>query len=161
MIGASAGLYLRNDGGAGMPDGSSGIAAAMAVCTSTAALSIGRFRSNWRVTFVPPVELDEVISSRPAIVVNCRSSGLATDEAIVPGSAPGRPALTLRVGKSVLGRSLTGRARYATTPITAMPSISRLVAIGRRMNAADRCMGSNISGFGGGTRACGRLHLVS
>ena len=32
------------------------------------------------------------------MVVNWRSSGLATDEAIVPGSAPGRPALTFSVG---------------------------------------------------------------
>ena len=31
---------------------------------------------------------------RPAIVENCRSSGVATDEAIVSGSAPGREAST-------------------------------------------------------------------
>ena len=42
MIGESAGLNLRNDGGAGMPAGSSGITAAIAVCTSTAALSMSR-----------------------------------------------------------------------------------------------------------------------
>ena len=78
-----------------------------------------------------PVELDELISSMPAMVVNCRSSGLATADAIVPGSPPGRPALTFSVGKSTFGRSLTGSARYAMTPNTAMPSMIRLVAIGR------------------------------
>jgi hypothetical protein len=45
------------------------------------------------------------------MVVNCRSSGLATAEAIVPGSPPGGPALTVNVGKSTFGRSLTGSAR--------------------------------------------------
>ena len=50
MIGESAGLNLRNEGGAGMPAGSSGITAAIAVCTSTAALSMSRSRSNCSVT---------------------------------------------------------------------------------------------------------------
>ena len=59
MIGWSAGLNFRNDGGAGMPAGSSGITAAMAVCTSTAALSMLRPRSNCSVTLLLPVELDE------------------------------------------------------------------------------------------------------
>jgi len=58
-----------------------------------------------------PDELVDVMSSRPAIAVNCRSSGVATDDAIVPGSPPGRPADTLIVGKSTLGRSLTGSSR--------------------------------------------------
>ncbi len=81
-----------------MPAGSSGMTAAIAVCTSTVALSMSRFRSNCSVMLVLPELLREVIESRPAMVVNCRSSGLATDEAIVPGSPPGRPALTLSVG---------------------------------------------------------------
>ena len=98
MIGWSAGLCLRNEGGDGMPAGSSGIAAEIAVCTSTAALSMSRLRSNCSVMLVLPVPLDEVIASRPAIVVNWRSSGLATDEAIVTGSPPGRLALTFSVG---------------------------------------------------------------
>ena len=70
MIGESAGLNLRNEGADGMPDGNSGITAAIAVSTSTAALSMSRSRSNCSVTLVPPVELDEVISSSPAMVVN-------------------------------------------------------------------------------------------
>ena len=32
------------------------------------------------------------LESMPAMVVSCRSSGLATADAMVPGSAPGRPA---------------------------------------------------------------------
>ena len=59
---------------------------------------------------VLPIELTDVIESRPAIPVNWRSSGVATAEAIVAGLAPGRLAPTLIVGKSTVGRSLTGRA---------------------------------------------------
>ena len=58
-----------------------------------------------------PCKLVEVIWSRPAMVENCRSSGVATDDAIVSGLAPGNEALTTRVGKSTLGRSLTGSIR--------------------------------------------------
>ncbi len=72
------------------------------------------------------------------MVVNCRSSTVATDDAMVAGSAPGRLALTFSVGKSTLGRSLTGSVRYATTPNKAMAAISRLVAIGRRMKISER-----------------------
>ena len=111
MMGESAGFTLRNEGGLDKPGGSSGMAAAMAVCTSTAAPSILRLRSNCRVICVDPSEFTEVIESMPAMVVNWRSSGVATDEAMVDGSAPGRLAETLMVGKSTLGRSLTGKAR--------------------------------------------------
>ena len=89
---------MRNDGGDGMPAGSRGITAAIAVWTSTVALSMSRLRSNCSVMLVLPEPLREVIESRPAIVVNWRSNGLATDEAIVPGSPPGSPALTFSVG---------------------------------------------------------------
>ena len=59
----------------------------------------------------------------PAIVANCFSSGSATADAIVSGLAPGRLALTWIVGKSTVGRSLTGSMRYAITPKTTMPSM--------------------------------------
>jgi hypothetical protein len=55
--------------------------------------------------------LVDVIESRPAIVENCFSRGVATAAAIVSGLAPGRFADTCRVGKSTLGRSLTGSSR--------------------------------------------------
>ena len=131
MIGASAGLNLRNDGGLGMPGGNSGIAAAIAVCTSTAAPSRSRSSENVSVICVLPVELLEIIESRPAMVVNWRSSGVATAEAIVSGFAPGSPADTFKVGKSTLGRSETDNWPYAMAPKTASASMRRLVATGR------------------------------
>ena len=70
MMSWSAGFCLRKVGGDGMPAGSSGITADIAVCTSTTALSIERPRSNCSVTLVLPVPLDEVIESMPAIVVS-------------------------------------------------------------------------------------------
>ena len=83
----------------------------MAACTSCAAASMSRDRLNCSVIDVPPWPLDEVIASMPAMVENCFSSGVATAAAIVSGFAPGRLALTEIVGKSTLGRSLTGSRR--------------------------------------------------
>src|SRR2546428_11964124 len=89
MIDESAGFVVRNDGGDVMPVGKRGIAAAICVCTSTEAPSMLRSSANCSVTFELPDELEEVMSSRPAIEVNCRSSGLATVDAMAPGSLPG------------------------------------------------------------------------
>src|SRR5262249_54874358 len=96
-----------------------------------------RLRSNSSVTSVDPSEFTEVIESRPAIVENWFSSGVATDAPIVSGLAPGNWAVTSSVGKSTLGRSLTGSERYATRPKSAIAAIRRLVAIGRRMNPSE------------------------
>src|ERR1700731_735735 len=63
--------------------------------------------------------------------------GVATDEAIVSGPAPGSCAVTSSVGKSTLGRSLTGRKRYATRPNSTMAAMSRLVAMGRLMKPSE------------------------
>ena len=60
------------------------------------------------VTVVEPRALDEVSCDTPEICENCRSSGCATDEAIVSGLAPGRLALTWIVGKSICGSGATG-----------------------------------------------------
>jgi hypothetical protein len=49
---------------------------------------------------VEPRELDEVISVTAAMRPNWRSNGVAIDEAIVSGLAPGRLAFTEMVGKS-------------------------------------------------------------
>ena len=70
-----------------------------------------RSRVNWIVIWVMPSALVEVIESMPAMVENCRSSGVATEEAMVSGLAPGSSAATWMVGKSTLGRSLTGSRR--------------------------------------------------
>src|SRR5699024_1050176 len=64
--------------------------------------------------------------------------GVATLDAMVSGLAPGRLAVTMSVGKSTLGRSLTGSERYATRPNSAMASISRLVAMGRLINVSEK-----------------------
>ena len=110
-IGWSAGLTFWNDGGLGISGGRSDWARAMAVTTSTAAPSRFLDSANCRVICVTPSELVEVMESRPAMAENCRSSGVATEDAIVSGLAPGRAAVTWRVGKSTLGSSLTGRRR--------------------------------------------------
>ena len=98
MIDASAGFVFLNEGGAGMPLGRSGIAAAICVCTSTrGALDVAVERELERDVGCAG-RAGDVMSSRPAIDVNWRSSGLATVDAIAAGSPPGSPALTLIVG---------------------------------------------------------------
>src|SRR5512138_1547499 len=133
-IGASAGLTLRYVGGYGMSRGSWRLVRAMAACTSCAAASMLRSRANCRVTFVLPWELDEVMESTPAMVENSFSSGVATDEAIVSGFAPGKDALTEMVGKSTFGRSLTGSRSYDIRPKNKIPAMTIVVMTGRRMN---------------------------
>src|SRR3954465_127920 len=136
-IGWSAGFTLVKVGGVGMPCGRRREAWVIAACTSTAAPSSGRLRSNSRVIWVEPSELTDVIDDRPAIIENWFSSGVATDDPIVSGLAPGSCAVTSRVGKSTFGRSDTGSERYATRPKSAIAAISRLVAIGRRMKPSE------------------------
>ena len=78
-----------------------------------------------------PSVLEEVISVTAAMRPNWRSRGVATDDAMVSGLAPGRPALTEMVGKSTCGRGDTGRTRKATPPASAMATVSSVVATGR------------------------------
>jgi hypothetical protein len=80
---------LRNEGGVGMSGGSLRWAAAIADCTSCAAASMSRSRPNCSVMVEVPWALVEVIESRPAIVENWPSSGVATEAAMVSGEAPG------------------------------------------------------------------------
>src|SRR5580658_8591658 len=87
---------------------------------------------------VDPRLLDEVISLTAAIWPNCRSRGVATEEAIVSGLAPGKLADTEMVGKSTCGSGDTGSRRKATAPAAATPKVSRMVATGRRMKGVDR-----------------------
>src|SRR5450631_1051378 len=130
----------------------------MDACTSRAAASMLRFRSNCRVTELPPSELDEVIWVTPAMRPNCRSSGVATEEAMVSGLAPGRPAPTPMVGKSTSGRDATGNRLYATEPARSSARLNSEVATGRRMNGADRCIVALIRGDRGLLVNCaGRL----
>src|SRR6185369_13347135 len=88
-----------------------------------------------------PREFVEVIESMPAMVENCFSSGVATDEAIVSGLAPGREALTWMVGKSTFGKSLTGSARYPAMPNKMIPIMTSAVMTGRLMKTSVMFMG--------------------
>ena len=83
---------------------------AIIACTSWAAASILRLRINCRVICVRPKVLVELIESRPAMVEKFFSSGVATEDAMVSALAPARLALTVIVGKSTVGKSLTGKA---------------------------------------------------
>ena len=111
--------------------GSSLPAALMAACTSRAAPSMSRFRSNCKVMPVLPTELDEVISVTPAIWPRARSSGVATDVPMVSGLAPGSDACTEMVGKSTWGSGATGSWKKAIKPASVTASVSSVVATGR------------------------------
>ena len=67
-----------------------------------------RFRPNCIVMREEPVELEEVISYTSAICPRCRSSGVATVEAMTSGLAPGICAATEMVGESTCGSGATG-----------------------------------------------------
>src|SRR5580698_7041379 len=137
MMGESEGFTFRNVGRVGRLGGSSPPAAAMAAWTSRPAASTSRFRSNWSVMAVEPSTLVDVISVTPAIRPKRRSSGVATEDAMVSGLAPGKLADTLMVGKSTFGSGATGRSKYAATPASRMASASSEVAIGRLMKGAE------------------------
>ena len=69
---------------------------------------MSRSSSNSAVIVVAPIALTEVSSARPGICANWRSSGCATEDAMVSGLAPGRFAVTWMVGKSICGSGATG-----------------------------------------------------
>ena len=112
----SAGFTFWNEGGVGMSGGNCRCTREIAICTSCAAASMLRSSENCSVIDVLPSELDELMESMPGRLENCFSSGVATDAAIVSGLAPGRPAFTVIVGKSTVGKSLTGSVRYPMMP---------------------------------------------
>ena len=71
---------------------------------------------------------------------NCRSSGAATDVAMVSGSAPGSVAVTWIVGKSTWGSGETGSRPQARIPLRARPIVRSVVATGRLMKGAEMFM---------------------
>src|SRR2546423_12310868 len=109
--GAAAGFDFLNLGSIGKSLGRSVAAALRAACTSRAAPSRLRLKSNWIEIRELPSELTEVISVTPAISPRRRSKGAAIVAAMVSGSAPGRVADTLMVANSTDGRLATGRKR--------------------------------------------------
>ena len=60
-----------------------------------------------------------------------RSSGVATDDAIVSGEAPGSDALTMITGKSTCGSGATGNSLKPSTPHRVMAREIKIVATGR------------------------------
>ena len=111
MTAMSAGLTLRKVGGDGRFAGSLRREAVIAACTSSAAPSIFRSRSNCSTIEDVPRPDCEVMVVMAGMVANCRSSGAVTDAAIVSGLAPGRVAVTAMVGKSTRGSAATGSWR--------------------------------------------------
>src|SRR5579862_865520 len=90
-IGCSDGFCLTKDGGRGIGGNT---AWAIERCTSCAAASMLRSSANCSVIVVMPWVFDELIDRSPAMVENSRSSGVAIEDAIVSGFAPGCAALT-------------------------------------------------------------------
>ena len=70
-----------------------------------------RLRSNSSVIWVLPSVLSEVIEVMPAMVENWRSSGAATETAMVSALAPGYCAVTVMVGTSMRGMAAIGSWR--------------------------------------------------
>src|ERR1700733_10328563 len=91
---------------------------------------------------VDPRTLADVISLMPAMRPKRRSRGVATEEAIVSGLAPGSDAETLIVGKSTRGSGDTGRNMYAASPASKIAAARSDVAIGRWMNGAEMFTGA-------------------
>jgi hypothetical protein len=86
---------------------------------------------------VDPNWLDDVIWFTPEMRPNCRSSGVATADAMVCGSAPGKLAPTPITGKSTRGSDATGRKKNARIPESNSAAAKSDVPIGRRMNGAE------------------------
>src|SRR5476651_117675 len=113
-------------------------AALIAACTSRAAPSMLRDRSNCSVMRELPTVLVEVISVTPAIAPSRLSSGVVTLVPTVSGEAPGSDAWTWMVGKSTLGKGDTDSAMKPIMPASRTPAVSSVVATGRAMKIAER-----------------------
>src|SRR5499427_5980211 len=137
MIAKSPGLTLRKKGGVVISIGNRRCATVSAVCTSSAAPSMFRLRSNWMmIDVVPSAEVD-VIDVMPEMVESWRSIGPATDAAMVSELAPGNVAVIWMVGKSTAGKAATASSRYAKAPKTISDAVISVVITGRRMQASE------------------------
>src|SRR5215470_137933 len=135
--GKSAGFTLRKLGGMIISIGSLRCAIVNAVCTSSAAASMLRLRSNWMVMAVVPCDELDDIEEMPAMVESWRSMMPATEAAIVSALAPGKVAVTAMVGKSTLGNADTGSRRNPNTPNAMMVAVISVVITGRRIQSSD------------------------
>ena len=144
-----------------MPEGSWLRAALMAACTSRAASSTLRFRSNSSVTLVAPWLLLDWMRATPAMLPSARSSGPATVAAMLSGLAPGRLARTWITGKSTRGSGATGNRRSASRPASSTAMASMALATGRWMKKRARVftrlasLASAVRGAGPGGRRPG------
>src|SRR3954466_5182565 len=146
--GKAAGFTLRKLGGIVISIGSRRCAIVSAVCTSSAAASMLRLRSNWIVmTLVPCDEFDD-IDEMPAMVESWRSMIPATEAAMVSALAPGKVALTEMVGKSTRGSADTGSSRKPNTPNAMIDAVISVVITGRRIQSSDSVIASR-SGLAG------------
>src|SRR5260221_6269425 len=98
---------------------------------------MSRERSKRSVTFVTPRDEVDVISVTPLIAEKARSSGVATELAIVSALAPGSEARTSMVGNSTCGSGATGSIENATRPAISMPTATNQVPIGRWTKARE------------------------
>ena len=89
-IGDAEGSFLRKLGGLGIARGSRRWTPEIAAWTSWAAASMLRSSLNCSEIPVKPWPEDDVMESTPGTVEKALSSGVATAEAMVSGSAPGR-----------------------------------------------------------------------
>jgi len=76
----------------------------------------------------------------PAMRPNCRSSGVATVDAMMSALAPGSTAAIEIVGKSTSGNGATGNTLKAMAPAITIAIVRSVVATGRRMNVLDGFM---------------------
>src|SRR6478735_5581443 len=140
-IAKSDGLTFRKLGGIVISIGNRRCAMVSAVCTSSAAASMLRLRSNWMTIAVVPCDEVEDIDEMPAMVESWRSIGPATDAAMVSALAPGRVAVTAMVGKSTLGSAETGSSRKPNTPNAMIEAVIRVVMTGRRIQSSESVIG--------------------
>ena len=93
------------------------------------------------VTLVVDSEEEEVISVTPAMCPNWRSSGVATEEAMMSGLAPGSEAATAMVGKSTCGSGRNGQHGEGDGAGDGDAMVSSVVATGRSIKTREGFMG--------------------
>ena len=94
-----------------MPEGSCGMAALMAACTSRAASLMSVSKSKCSTTCAALWLLDELMPFTPDTPIMARSSGVATVADMLSGLAPGKLARTTMVGISACGKAATGKRK--------------------------------------------------
>lgn len=85
---------------------------------------------NCNVKRLEPKALLEVIWVTPGMALNCTSRGVATDEAMVSGLAPGSCAVTWIVGNSASGSGAMDRRGKAMIPSSTKANVNNRVATG-------------------------------